>query len=119
MRQGEIWQVSLPVGSGREQSGSRPALVLQNESFGAGSPLVLVAVATTQLAAVRFPATLVVDPTSANGLTARSAIMIFQARALDRKRFLRRLGELEADQTAEAITLLGRLTELVDSSSTE
>ena len=102
MRQGEVWMVALPLASGgREQSGTRPAVVLQDEIYGQGSPLVLIALLTSQLGALRFPATLRVEPSAENGLSQPSVAMVFQTRALDRNRFVRQLGKLsDADLQA-------------------
>lgn len=112
MDQGEVWMVSLPLADGREQGGQRPAIVLQDSIVGQGSPLVIVAPLTSQLAALRFPGTWRLQPSEANGLSAVSVAMVFQLRALDRDRLVKRLGRIEA-QDLEAILgaqdgLLGR-----------
>jgi mRNA interferase MazF len=113
MQRGEIWHVRLPLVSGREQGGERPGIVLQGASEGQSSPLVIVIPLTSQLAALRFPGTLMIEPSSDNGLTAPSVAMVFQIRALDRARFARRIGHVRAEQVEEIFTrldfLLGRL----------
>ena len=63
MERGEIWVVALPFSSEREQSGERPAIVLQDASFGQKSSLVLIALLTSQQSALRFPATVLIQPT--------------------------------------------------------
>ena len=95
MERGEIWLVAMPFSNEREQSGERPAIVLQDASYGQKSPLVLIALLTSQQSALRFPATVPVTPSAANGLTLPSIAMVFQARALDRVRFKRKIGTLE------------------------
>ena len=97
MESGEIWIVALPFSGEREQSGERPAIVLQDASYGQKSPLVLICLLTSQQSALRFPATVLVQPSADNGLTLPSVAMIFQARALDRVRFKRKIGDLEND----------------------
>ncbi len=49
MQQGEVWMVSLPFSGGREQSGERPAVVLQDAVYGQSSPLVLIALLSSQM----------------------------------------------------------------------
>ena len=98
------------VGQGREQSGERPVVVIQDAAYGAGSPLVLVVPLTSQLAALRFPATVEIMPTAANGLELASVAMVFQVRALDRTRFVTRRGQVEEDVLE---TLLDALKNLV------
>ena len=111
MQRGEIWSVTLPFATGgREQSGQRPAIVLQDTVYGQGSPLVLVVPLTSQLGALRFPATTQIDPSVQNGLTASSIALVFQTRALDRTRFVRRVGTLSADELASVLEELNNLT---------
>src|SRR5438874_13826290 len=98
MNRGDVWLVAVPLTSGREQGGQRPAVVLQDSTYGQGSPLVLVALLTSQIAASRFPAAVQIDPSPANGLTVPSIAMVFQTRALDRSRFIKNLGEVEEGQ---------------------
>lgn len=96
MKRGEVWMVTLPFTPGREQSGERPAVVVQDAAYGQGSPLVLIVPLTSQSGASRFPATVAVQPSPENGLTLESIAMVFQTRALDRSRFIRRLGIVSA-----------------------
>lgn len=110
MQRGEVWQVRLPIATAHEQSGVRPAVVIQDELYGQGSPLVLVVLLTSQLAAERFPGSIRVEPTVRNGLTTSSIAMVFQTRALDRTRFARRMGELERHTLDALLDELERLT---------
>lgn len=110
MQQGEVWVVSLPFSGGREQSGERPALILQDAAYGQSSPLVLIALLTSQLAATRFPATVRIDPNPDNGLSLPSVAMVFQARALDRSRFLRQIGKVAPEQMTALLAELNQLT---------
>ncbi len=111
MVRGEVWSVSLPfVSGGREQSGQRPAILLQDAAYGQASPLVLIVPLTSQLAALRFPGTLRIEPTSENCLSVPSVAMVFQMRAPDRSRFERRLGAVSAEQIAAILAELDRMT---------
>jgi mRNA interferase MazF len=110
MRRGDVWNVDLPLSSGKEQGGQRPAIVLQDEVYGQGSPLVLVALLTSQLAALRFPAAVRVEPSTENGLSVTSVAMVFQTRALDRRRFRSRLGNIEPALLDRVVAELRRLT---------
>jgi mRNA interferase MazF len=110
VNRGEVWLVALPFASSREQSGRRPAIVIQDAAYGHGSPLVLVVPLTSQLAALRFPATVQIAPTSGNGLSRASVAMVFQTRATDRSRFVQRLGTLAATDLEAILEELGRLT---------
>jgi mRNA interferase MazF len=111
MLRGEVWMVFLPAApAGREQAGQRPAIIIQDPGYGQASPLVLVVPLTSQSGAARFPATVTILPTAANGLSAPSIAMVFQTRALDRARFIRRLGALSDADLAAVLLKLNRLT---------
>lgn len=110
MERGDVWMVELPFSGGREQSGERPAIVIQDEGYGRTSPLVLMVMLTSQLAAMRFPATVRVEPDAGNGLRVPSVAMVFQARALDRSRFRRRIGTVSNEDLAGVLSELNRLT---------
>lgn len=102
--------VALPFTSGREQRGQRPAIVIQHTTYGQGSPLVLVVPVTSQLSALRFPATVRIDPSPANGLSRPSIALIFQTRAVDRTRFTRLLGTLQPRDLHRVLEDLSGLT---------
>ena len=103
-RRGEIWLVNLDPTVGSEIRKTRPAIVLSSDGVGR-LPVKLVAPITDwkdhyarNIWHVRL------DPTQANGLAKPSAVDALQLRALDRARFVRRLGGI-ADQTLEEIVL--------------
>ncbi len=77
MLRGEVWMVSVPPSSGREQAGTRPAIVLQDDTYGQNSPLVLIVLLTSQLSALRYPATVQIAPSAQNGLTVPSIALVF------------------------------------------
>jgi mRNA interferase MazF len=102
--------VDLPFSGGREQSGERPAVVIQDAGYGRASPLVLVVMLTSQMAALRFPAAVRIDPSVENGLRLPSVAMVFQSRALDRSRFRHRLGSVSTEDLKTILGELNRLT---------
>jgi mRNA interferase MazF len=50
----------------------------------------------SQLAALRFPHTMRVEPSPENGLSMPSVILLFQLQVVDRRRLLRVIGALES-----------------------
>ena len=110
MTPGEIYWVEFPPSDGREQSGRRPAIVLQDARYGERLPMVLVAPVTGSLANTRFAATVRVSPTDENGLYAESVILVFQTRALDRVRFGKRIGFVTSEALAQVYEELDKLT---------
>ena len=92
MARGDVLIVSLPATDGREQSGRRPAVAVQTDI--AGEPMLMVAPVTSNLKASRFRFSVRIAPSLENGLTETSVIMVFQMRAIDKARVVRRLGAL-------------------------
>jgi mRNA interferase MazF len=95
MARGDILLVSLPESDRREEKGNRPAIVVQVEI--AASPMLMVGPVTSSLGAMRFPFVVQIEPSELNGLTLTSVAVVFQMRAIDRKRIVRKIGELDAD----------------------
>jgi mRNA interferase MazF len=110
MRRGEIWRVRLPPAAGHVQAGERPALVIQNDSYTASLPTVLVVPLTGTLAASRFPGTLLIHPDPANGLTIPSVALVFQTRALDKSDLVARMGAVDPAILDQVVTILDQLT---------
>ena len=94
MAYGDVLLVSLPASDGREQSGRRPALAVQADL--ASEPMLMIAPITSNLKALRFAYAVRVDPSTENGLTLTSVVMVFQMRSIDKTRIVRRLGTLSS-----------------------
>jgi mRNA interferase MazF len=84
MARGDVLLVGLPETDRREEKGNRPAIAIQTDV--ANSPMLMVVPITSSLGALRFPFTVKIEPSNLNGLTLSSVAMIFQMRAIDRKR---------------------------------
>ena len=92
MKKGDIWVVKLPSKFGREQSGTRPGIVIADTK----TDLVLIIPLTSNLGALKkLPFTFEIKKSSNNGLEKDSVALIFQIQSLDRKRFLSKIGELD------------------------
>jgi len=86
---GEVRWVELPARGGHAQAGRRPAIIVQNIS---SLPTTLLIPLTTQLDALRFPGTLLVEKDTANGLLQSSVALVFQLTAVDNRFIRERLG---------------------------
>lgn len=84
---GEIWLVDLGIGSGHEQAGQRPVLVVSDDAFNAGlSGLVMIVPLTSKLAKSRnIPAHIQVNPPEA-GLRTPSVILCDRLRTISKDR---------------------------------
>jgi len=112
MARGDVLRVELPPppgGTGREQSGRRPAIVVQTDSTTIKLPTLMMVPLTSRLSALRFPHTIRVEPSSENGLTQPSVLLVFQLRAIDTKRAVQTIGHLEQEYLDELDKELRRL----------
>ncbi|MCX5720396.1 MAG: type II toxin-antitoxin system PemK/MazF family toxin, partial [Nitrospirae bacterium] len=75
----------------------RPAIVVQTSENIDRVPTVLIVPFTTQIKAANFPFTFVVEPDSTNNLTSTSVALVFQLRAIDKKRLKSKIGNLNSD----------------------
>src|SRR4051812_35937480 len=97
---GEGHWVEYPPANGREQSGGRPAVVLQDDAVAAASPMVLVVPLSTAPSVIRFPGVVFVAADADNGLTQDSYALVFQLRAIDRRRLCGAAGVVRAEVLA-------------------
>jgi mRNA interferase MazF len=98
MLRGEIILVELPQVDtrGHEQEGTRPALIVHDNATIDSLPVVMIVPITSRLSAMNYPHTILVQPSMQNGLNVPSILLLFQLRAIDKRRFVKTLGVLEA-----------------------
>jgi len=109
MKIGDIRWVELPDVGGREQSGRRPAIILQDDSYAASLPTTIVVPLSSAIAALRFPGTAQVKATHSSGLRTDSVALVFQIRAIDRGRIKEAIGEVSILEVAEIQAELAKL----------
>ena len=110
MKKGEVWRARLPPAVGHAQAGERPAVIVENEPFLSALPTVLLVPFTGQIAASRFPGTVVVQPDGQNGLSVPSVALVFQLTAQDKQILLYRMGELAPDVLDQIVAIIQAMT---------
>ena len=98
---GDIYTVEIPSSDGHEQAGVRPAIIVQAPQFENQLPTVLIVPLTSRLVAQAFPGTFLIHPDSENGLTITSVALVFQLRAIDKRRLRRMIGRLSTSCLAQ------------------
>lgn len=93
IQKGDVLIVDLSAGIGHEQRGMRPAIAV---SLGNLPSVVVVVPLTSNMESLRFPHTLAVSPDPRNGLKQESVALVFQMRAIDKKRVTHVVGKLDA-----------------------
>jgi mRNA interferase MazF len=106
---GAVHWVELPPSTGHEQSGRRPAIIVQDDAYAGRLPVVLTVPLTTATSTLRFPGTLLVQPSDENGLQSPSVALVFQTRAVDRRRIGDQLGTVSAGVLVEIFAALDKL----------
>lgn len=97
MREGDIYLVEIPASGGHEQAGLRPAIIIQATGL-EKLPTVLIVPLTSKIKAADFPFTFIIEPDQSNNLNVSSVALVFQLRAIDKRRIKNKLGELKQDK---------------------
>ena len=105
MTKGDIVLLKLPLGDSHEQSGLRPAIVMSEEV----AKILVIIPLTTKASALKYPFTINIKSSKLNGLNEDSIALIFQLRAIDKKRINNKLGELEKNLLSKIDNLLNKL----------
>jgi len=94
MQDGDIYMIEFPSTGGHEQAGLRPAIIVQTLAI-EKVPTILIVPFTSKIKAADFPFTLIVEPDQTNNLTITSVALVFQLRAIDKKRLKNKIGRME------------------------
>ena len=94
VKRGDIFYEDLSPVVGSEQGGTRPVLIVQNDTGNRHSPTVIAAAITSQTGKARLPTH--IDLTANTyGLPKDSVILLEQIRTLDKKRLRERMGRVD------------------------
>ena|SRR5437667_11439090 len=99
VKRGEIWLAELNPTRGSEQAGTRPVLILQNNSINRFTNTFLTIPLTTNLRRASLPTCVRLNQ-GEGGLTNDSVALCHQFRVLDKSRLIRRLGSISDDTLA-------------------
>lgn len=105
MKKGEVWIVEIPGVDGKEQRGLRPAIFIADTR----TSVAVVIQCTSNFQALRFPFTARLEPSRGNGLDVLSVALVFQIRAIDKKRLLQKVGKLEKTAIKELDIIMRKL----------
>ncbi len=92
-KRGEIYYANLDPVVGSEQGSRRPVLIIQNDIGNQYSPTTIIAAITSQLSAKIYPTEVRVK-TGSGGLNKDSAVLLNQAKTIDKSRLENHLGVL-------------------------
>jgi mRNA interferase MazF len=104
---GDLYWVEIPSRGGHAQAGRRPAIIAQRT---VALPTVLIVPLTSQLDALRFPGTVLVEASQQNGLRHNSVALVFQLTAVDKRYIFEPLGKASDAVMAQIWSALDALT---------
>jgi len=106
-KRGEIHLIALEPAVGQKVTETRPALVVQNDTYSRRSATILVAPITSAVRLPLSPLHVLLPADSSTGLTVRSVAVFDQIRAVDRKRLMKKLGAVDVLVQAQADEAIG------------
>ncbi len=105
VKRGDIFYADLSPVVGSEQGGTRPVLIVQNDTGNRHSPTVIAAAITSQTGKARLPTHINIAGGSV-GLSKDSVILLEQIRTIDKKRLhMGRLDEAHMSMVDNAIAV--------------
>lgn len=99
VKRGDIFYADLSPVVGSEQGGTRPVLIVQNDTGNRHSPTVIAAAITSQTGKARLPTHINIAGGSV-GLSKDSVILLEQIRTIDKRRLREHMGHLDEKQMA-------------------
>ena len=106
VKRGDIFYADLSPVVGSEQGGTRPVLIVQNDTGNRHSPTVIAAAITSQTGKARLPTHINIAGGSV-GLSKDSIILLEQIRTIDKRRLRERAGRIPEDDMRRVDEALG------------
>lgn len=94
VKRGDIYYADLSPVVGSEQGGTRPVLIVQNDTGNKHSPTVIAAAITSQTGKARLPTHISLTGSS-YGLSKDSVVLLEQIRTIDKRRLREHMGRLD------------------------
>lgn len=104
MKQGEIWYCNLNPTKGSEQAGMRPVAILSGNLLNEHLNIVIAAPLTTKIK--RYKGNPILSPTTTNGLSTESELLVFHVRSISKERLVKRVGMLKPEDVQQSIKTL-------------
>ena len=94
VKRGDIFYADLSPVVGSEQGGTRPVLIVQNDTGNKHSPTVIAAAITSQTGKAKLPTHISLTGREV-GLTKDSVVLLEQIRTIDKRRLREHMGRLD------------------------
>ena len=97
VQRGDIWLVNLDPTIGHEIKKSRPAVIIQNDIGNKYSPITIIAPITSQNIDHIYPIEGLLS-SQKSGLDKESKVLLNQIRAIDKRRLIKKLGNVDEEK---------------------
>lgn len=90
VKRGQIYWVDFGTDNivGSEQRNKRPAIIISNDLGNKYSPVISIAIITSQLTKAKLPTHIELEATKENGLTKKSIVLTEQIKTIDKQRLI-------------------------------
>lgn len=105
VKRGDIFYADLSPVVGSEQGGTRPVLIVQNDTGNKHSPTVIAAAITSQTNKAKLP-THIEFPGKSAGLSKDSVVLLEQIRTIDKRRLREHMGHLDEGMMSRVDTAI-------------
>ncbi|HEY5714125.1 MAG TPA: type II toxin-antitoxin system PemK/MazF family toxin [Candidatus Gracilibacteria bacterium] len=110
VKRGEIYMVSFDPSRGSEQSGTRPAIIIQNNIGNLYANTTIIAALSTRIS--DYPQNVIIEPSKENGLPKKSCAKLDQILTISQQRLSKKLGQLTSEEMLKVNTALKLSLEL-------
>jgi mRNA interferase MazF len=110
-RRGDIWYVDWSPGRGSEQTGLRPAVIIQTDAANSNPRYPNTIVLTISTKGKTVPFHVPVNPSGGNGLQEKSFVKCEQILTISKERLIRRVGCLDDEQMKVVAAEIRRVLE--------
>lgn len=107
MKQGEIWMANLDPTIDSEQKGTRPVVIISGNAMNDNLGLVIICPISSKIK--NFIGDIILEPSTENGLTSKSEILIFQVRTISKNRLISKTGHLSDNELSQIIYNLNKI----------
>lgn len=105
VNRGDVFLVDLNPVVGTEQAGKRPALIVQTDRANSVSPHTIIIPFTTRIREALLPSHVKIEA-GIGGLAEDSVLLCEQIRVIDKRRLVRKIGNLEGSRLIEVTAAL-------------
>lgn len=102
IKRGDMFYADLSPVVGSEQGGTRPVLIIQNDTGNKYSPTVIAASITSQTGKAKLPTHIEINAKNI-GLKSNSIVLTEQIRTIDKSRLKEKIGHIEDENVMEKI----------------